>query len=330
MEPAPIANTQNIAGLREMFERQLSLGRSISPLAGLNPTAAINLKLIEIAETFPTMPTNPFDWRILDSERIKEILRSKACRMNAYEKISAKPPQKLNKNYSAEDYGKDDYKDAIASAKAALATIPPINIDDVSLPLDEISTTNDPEAQRDANINVRKMKMAYFDENGDWLKGCRKKIMAAADTGNEKFFLDLAALIVNRPRIRGQSVLGRSMMRPDDFLSTRLANFWRRIIAEYWVEWPLWLMSDAVGCDYVNKFCSVLKPERKNKEERQGDGETADQILHYIFQKEKMTESQYKKMRQTLVLHQHHKHPLRSFNSEGELQLCKGWKFPKS
>ena len=177
--------------------------------------------------------------------------------------------EKLNQYESAESYAKDFYENEKAHAESTLEKInQQINIDDARLPWDEIPTVKDPEAQTDAEIELSILKTAFFAEDGIWLRGCRKAILAAVDTGNEKFFLDLARKIRERPEIRGQSRVGRGRMRKDDPLPKPQTDVWRRAIAEHWVEWPLWLMTDAVGCEYLNKFCVVMRPMLKNEKEK--------------------------------------------------------------
>ena len=205
----------------------------------------------------------------------------------------------IYKDHPASSYGY--YDEASASAKAAQAKLPPFNVDDVPLPLDEIPASNDPEEQEDAEIKVMELKRDYFAECGDWLRGCRKNILSAVDAGDEKFFVRLAALIQKRPTIRDKSLMGRRSVRRSDFLPKVRTDFWRHMMANHWVDSPLWLMSDAVGCAYLNKFTG-----------------------------EKMTEANYKKIRQKLGLFQHPERPVNNFTAQAMPQIRLGWKFPES
>jgi len=255
---------------------------SVSFLEGYDPTYAIKL-MVRTCNYLPKWPLRR-QWRVFDPNCVED--RLSLGLVNVYEREPA-------------SYGY--YEEARVSADAATKKTPPINHDDVPLPLDEIPTTSDPESLMDAKVEVEAFKTAYFAEHGDWLKGCRNAILAAVDAGDEKFFLRLVALIRDRPKIRGQSMLGHSLMREDDPLPKCRTDVWRRTIAEHWVEWPLWLMSDAVGCDYLNKF-----------------------------QTEKMSEANYKKIRQQLGLFQHPERPINNFTDEGKPLIRPGWKFPKS
>ena len=206
---------------------------------------------------------------------------------------------KVYEQHPASSYG--HYDKARASAWAAQGKFSPLYVDALPLPLDEIPASNVPGEERQDKMAIKALKMAYYEEDGDWLKGCRKNILAAVDAGDEKFFLELAAFIRNRPKFRGKSVMGWRATRYGDPLPTLRTDVCRRLMASYWVDWPLWLMPDAVGCAYLNKFTG-----------------------------EKMTEANYKKIRQKLRLFQHPERPVNNFTDEGEPMVRLGWKFPKS
>lgn len=258
VEPAPIANTEKKTVWRGVNKMLHPGDGKISLATGLDPTRSLKLKLMKTIRAVPPISIEPFF--VLPFPGIIE----RAVK----EKLDRKPVN-VYKQKSAESYGKEFYEEAKAAAKRALAKeIRSINIDGVKLPWDEIPTTNDLGAQMDAEIELSILKTAFFAEDGIWLRGCRKAILAAVDTGNEKFFLDLARKIRERPEIRGQSRVGRGRMRKDDPLPKPQTDVWRRAIAEHWVEWPLWLMTDAVGCEYLNKFCVVKRPMLKNEKEK--------------------------------------------------------------
>lgn len=249
-QPAPNTNTEKKDWRREILKMLEPGGGEISSRQGSKPPTDLKLELLKKTQNFSPLPIVNSPSSI--SGHIREVIQ---------EKLGFKSVN-VYKNHPAYSYGYEFYLEAIKSAEAAQAKIL-----DVPLPLDEIPATVDPVAQRDAKILIRMFKKAYLLELGDWLIGCSKTILTAAEAGDEAFFLNLGHLIRDRPKIRVGSLLGRRMEREGDPDSTKNTNVWRLIMAEHWVDWGLWLMPDEVGCDYVKEFSGVNIIERKSEEE---------------------------------------------------------------
>ena len=142
----------------------------------------------------------------------------------------------------------------------------------------------------------------YYDEDGKWLLGCKRNIFKAVANGDEAFFLRLARVIEERPKLRAYSPLAaKTYGRPTDPKPGTQTDLVRCLLVFNWVLRPLWLMSSTVACDYIRKFISL-----------------------------EITPESYNKIKHELGLKQHPKVPVVGFTDNGEVVLKAGWKFPKS
>jgi hypothetical protein len=96
-------------------------------------------------------------------------------------------------------------------------------------------------------------------------------------------------------------MMGRAAMRDTDPLPKLRTDVWRHAMADHWVEWPLWLMSDPDGHAYFTKFTD-----------------------------EKIKLTNYTNLRHELGLFPHPKRPVCAFTEEGKPIVRPGWRFPES